>query len=88
MYVCMHAHTHACVCACMHVFMCAHAYATAQVWKSKDNMWESDLSFHYVGPRDEIQVISFITHVIILQLSSRLVSNSWLFFLYFFSMPY
>ena len=45
-----------CVCVCVHV---EGRSVTAQVRRSEDNFWESVLSSHHVGPRDQTQVITF-----------------------------
>jgi hypothetical protein len=57
--MCVHMCVHACVCACMCVcvcahacltptFTCVHAHGIAHVWRSKDNLQESGLSFHHM----------------------------------------
>lgn len=44
-----------CVCVCMHVHV--HACAVAVVKRSEDNLWETSLSFHNVGPGGQTKVI-------------------------------
>ena len=41
---------------CIRACMCT--YHTIYMWRSEDNLWNSVLSFHHVGPRDEIQVMT------------------------------
>lgn len=47
--------------------MYGYAWATAHVQRSEDNLAESDLSFHHVGPRDRTWVTSDISHCAISQ---------------------
>lgn len=39
--------------SCVCVGVCARACtnATEHTWRSKDNLWEEVLTFHYMGPR-------------------------------------
>ena len=44
-----------CLCVCMSVWV----HAMVHVWKSEDTFWESVFSFHYVGLRDQNDLIWF-----------------------------
>lgn len=42
----------------MPVYEYRYAHILAHEWRTQDNAWGSVLSFHHVGPRNQIQVLS------------------------------
>lgn len=48
-------HVIMCVCTCVYVCVKAHMYCAIHV-EVRDNLKESVVSFHHVGPRDSTQV--------------------------------
>lgn len=42
---------------CVCIYVCAFTVCCAVLWRSKDNLQESFLSFHHMGPGDPTQVM-------------------------------
>lgn len=58
----MYAYTYMCI-RVTHTHVCMHVYVSSNVsklhtWRSENNLKESALSFHYVGPRNWTQIVS------------------------------